>query len=150
MARRELFSRGPWDASLVIIEGREVNRNDIEHRILRPIWKDPRIHYAVNCASMGCPKLAERALTGDNVEELLEKAAVSYINHPRGVEVRGNTLYLSSIYDWFSIDFGETREAILEHLHSYAKPEIRSKLSPFIEGNGKLRYRYDRSTNAAR
>jgi hypothetical protein len=145
-----LFGRGPWDAPLALIEGRDVSLNDIEHRILRPIWKDPRIHYAVNCASIGCPNLADRAFTADNLEELLEAGAVSYINNPRGAEVDGNTLHLSSIYDWFSADFGETRKAILEHVHSYAEPELRNALSPFIEGKGRLRYRYDWNVNTAR
>ncbi len=52
-----LFADGPWDRKLVEIEGEDVSLNDIEHRILRPIWRDPRIHYAVNCASIGCPDL---------------------------------------------------------------------------------------------
>ncbi len=51
-----LLGGGPWDAKLVRIEGEQVSLNDIEHRILRPIWRDPRVHYAVNCASLGCPK----------------------------------------------------------------------------------------------
>ena len=52
-----LFADGPWGKKLVTIEGEAVSLDDIEHRILRPIWKDPRIHYAVNCASIGCPNL---------------------------------------------------------------------------------------------
>ena len=63
--------------------------DDIEHCILRPIWKDPRIHYAVNCASIGCPNLIDTTYTAAQMETLLEANAVAYVNHPRGVWVRG-------------------------------------------------------------
>ncbi|TKF91870.1 DUF547 domain-containing protein, partial [Vibrio sp. F13] len=74
--------------------------NDIEHRILRPIWQDPRTHYAVNCASLGCPNLQSQAFTSDNTEMLLELAAAEYINSDKGVLVNNNQLQLSSIYEW--------------------------------------------------
>lgn len=59
------FSIGPWGKKLVLVEDEEVSLDDIEHRILRPIWRDPRIHYAVNCASIGCPNLIDTAYTAD-------------------------------------------------------------------------------------
>src|SRR5712692_10120135 len=80
-----LFSPGPWHAKLLTIEGEKVSLDDIEHRILRPIWKDNRLHYALNCASLGCPNLAPGAYTSANLEQLLEQGARAYINHPRGV-----------------------------------------------------------------
>ena len=70
-----LFSNGPWDAKLLAIEGEKVSLNDIEHRILRPIFKDSRLHYALNCASLGCPNLQPKAYTVANTEELLEAGA---------------------------------------------------------------------------
>jgi hypothetical protein len=79
-----LFSKGPWDAKLLTIEGEKVSLNDIEHRILRPIFNDNRLHYALNCASLGCPNLQPVAFTSANTEELLETAARAYINSSRG------------------------------------------------------------------
>ena len=58
-----LFSSGPWGAKGLTIEGEKISLDDIEHRILRPIWKDNRVHYAVNCASIGCPNLQPTAFT---------------------------------------------------------------------------------------
>jgi len=78
------FSFGPWDEELLTIEGEELSLNDIEHRILRPIWQDPRIHYALNCASIGCPNLQPIAFTAKNTDSLLKTGASEYINHPRG------------------------------------------------------------------
>jgi hypothetical protein len=122
-----LFAYGPWGAPLVTIEGRPVTLNDIEHRILRPIFRDPRIHYAVNCASIGCPDLAVQAFTADGREAMLEQAARAYVNHPRGARVTGNQLVVSSIYVWFAEDFGG-EAGVLKHLRHYAGDRLRKQL----------------------
>ncbi len=100
-----LFSFGPWDEDVITINGKTITLNDIEHRILRPIWQEPRTHYAVNCASLGCPNLQQQAFSADNTEQLLESAAISFINSNKGAQVEGNKLVVSSIYDWFGKDF---------------------------------------------
>ncbi len=123
------FSAGPWGKKLIAIEGETVSLDDIEHRILRPIWKDPRIHYAVNCASIGCPNLQDKAFTADNTEALLNRGARAYINHPRGVRVDGNKLTVSSIYKWFEADFGGTDAGVIAHLQSFAEPDLKAALS---------------------
>ena len=95
-------------------QGAEVSLNDIEHRILRPIWKDARIHYAVNCAAVGCPNLRRTAFTGDNAESLLELAARDYVNNPRGARFDdGGGLVVSSLYSWYREDFGGSVAGVL-------------------------------------
>jgi hypothetical protein len=138
------FSVGPWDKKLVTVEGKELSLNDIEHRILRPVWKDPRIHYGVNCASMGCPDLRRQAFTGENADRLLESGARRYINHPRGASVRNGELVVSSIYKWFTEDFGSGERDVIEHLKRFAEPELRRRLQGFTDIGG---YRYDWSLN---
>ncbi len=118
-----IFSDGPWDRPLVTVAGEALTLNDIEHRILRPIWQDPRIHYAVNCASVGCPNLQEIPFTAENAEGLLESAARTYVNSPRGVRPGWNGLIVSSIYVWFQEDFGDSDEGVIAHLERYAEPE---------------------------
>ena len=122
------FSKGPWDAKLVTIEGQDISLNDIEHRILRPIWQDNRVHYALNCASLGCPNLQPMAFAPENLEPFLEKAARDYINHPRGVTIDGNRLRVSSIYFWFKEDFGDSKKGIIQHLEKYLSPENLKRL----------------------
>lgn len=117
-----LFSRGPWDAKLVRVEDEPLSLNDIEHRILRPIWRDPRTHYAVNCASIGCPNLQPEPYSAVNMETLLDRGARQYVNHPRGFEVRGGTLTVSSIYTWYRADFGDSDAGVIDHLRRYAEP----------------------------
>lgn len=141
-----LFSRGPWDAKLVTIEREKLSLNDIEHRILRPIWKDARVHYAVNCASLGCPNLQLVAYTGENTEALLEKGAGEYINHPRGLAIKNGKLQVSSIYDWFKDDFGASRDRLLEHWLKYADGDLAGALKSY---KGSLAYGYDWSLNGA-
>jgi hypothetical protein len=126
-----LFADGPWDKPLLTIEGQAVTLNDIEHRILRPIWRDPRIHYALNCASVGCPDLQRRAFTAAGTEALLEAAARGYVNSPRGVRIAKDNLIVSSIYVWFSEDFGGGDAGIIAHLKRYAEPALAARLTGF-------------------
>ena len=122
------FSDGPWGEKLLRVEGVEITIDDIEHRILRPIWKDPRIHYAVNCAAIDCPNLQIEAFTAENTEKLLDKGAREYINHKRGVTTKDKKLKVSSIYKWFISDFGVNDEGVINHLKEHANPELRIKL----------------------
>lgn len=115
-----LFSFGPWKMKLVTIEEEQLTLDNIEHRILRPIWKDPRIHYAVNCASIGCPNLQPTAFTAATTPAMLDRAAEEFINHPRGFTVNGDRLVVSSIYKWFEEDFGDGDDGVIQHLRQYA------------------------------
>ncbi|MEX2644296.1 MAG: DUF547 domain-containing protein [Acetobacterales bacterium] len=138
------FSDGPWGKKLVTIEGEPVSLDDIEHRILRPIWQDPRIHYAVNCASIGCPDLQPEPFTAGTADAMLTAAAQGYVNDPRGVLVADGRASASSIYDWFQADFGGGEDGVLAHLRRYADDGLRERL----EGIASIgRYRYDWSLN---
>ncbi|WP_260260904.1 DUF547 domain-containing protein [Vibrio intestinalis] len=133
-----LFSFGPWDEEVITVNGKELTLNDIEHKILRPIWNDPRTHYAVNCASLGCPNLQLKAFSAQNSEALLEQAAIDFINSDKGVLVKGNKLNVSSIYEWFSVDF-DVDGGVKSHIEKY-----RTNL-PAISGS--FSYDYDWSLN---
>lgn len=145
-----LFSFGPWDDPAATIRGKTLSLNDIEHKILRPIWKDQRIHYAVNCASYSCPDLSAMAFTANNTEELLEEGASAYINHPRGVGVDGDDLLLSSIFDWYLVDFGDSQETLVQHLKHYAKPALKQKLAAFERNGGDIDHDYNWDLNESK
>lgn len=141
-----LFSSGPWGADLVTVEGHELSLDDIEHEILRPIWRDPRIHYVVNCASIGCPNLAAVAFTADNAESLMETGARDYINHPRGVRIEDGAIIASSLYDWYDDDFGSDTD-LMAHFRRYALPG----LSTMLAGHTRVHtYFYDWALNESR
>jgi hypothetical protein len=144
-----LFSRGPWRKRLVTVAGAALSLDDIEHRMLRPIWQDPRIHYAVNCAAIGCPNLQPEPFTAARLEAMLEKGAADYVNHPRGVVMLprrfgADRLTASQIYDWFQADFGGSARGVLDHLRRYAVGET-ARLLANVEAIHS--YRYDWSLN---
>ena len=138
---------GPWDEKRVSVEGQELSLDDIEHRIVRPIWRDARVHYALNCAAIGCPNLAAVAFTAANTDALLDAGARAYINDSRGVRLRGRELHVSSLYKWYREDFGGDEAGVLAHLMQYAAPGLRARLAQVkgIAGDG-----YDWNLNDAR
>ena len=125
---------GPWRTKRVTVEGKAMSLDDIEHETMRPTFKDPRVHYSVNCASFGCPNLPAKAWNAATLEADLDAAAADFINHPRGVTVlAGNTLKVSSIYKWFRDDFGGTDASVIAHLKKYAKPGLAAQLAKVTE-----------------
>jgi Protein of unknown function, DUF547 len=141
------FAIGPWDDELATINNIKISLNDIEQTILRPIWKDPRIHYAINCASYGCPNLPAQAFTATNTEQQLNTAAITFINHPRAVTVSGKDLILSEIYSWYDEDFGNNEDDLIEHLKLFAKPELKQALIKFQQEPEDIDYDYQWQLN---
>ncbi|MEP5153534.1 DUF547 domain-containing protein [Planktotalea sp.] len=123
-----LLANGPWKAELIFVEDVEMSLDAIEHEILRPIWNDPRIHYGVNCASIGCPNLHTAAFEASTVDDTLTTLARDFVNHPRGVSFDGGDVIVSSIYSWFAVDFGNSNATVLEHIKTYADPELKAQL----------------------
>lgn len=143
---RSYLTLGPWDDKVLKVRGVALSLNDIEHRILRPIWKDVRIHYAVNCASIGCPNLSTRPYTAANLNAKLEAAARSFINHSRAFDVKGGKLQASSIFSWYQSDWGN-EGAVIRHARRYANAATKAKLA----GRTKIdSYDYNWSLNLAR
>ena len=124
-----LLSRGPWRKKFTRVEGEEVSLDDIEHRILRPFWRDPRLHYAVNCAAIGCPNLQPGAFTAAAAESMLDEGARAYVNHPRGARILDGRLHVSSIYAWYQEDFGGNDAGVIAHLRRYAAPPLAQALA---------------------
>lgn len=121
---------GPWKEVKTIADGRDVSLDAIEHDILRVEWSDPRVHYAVNCASIGCPNLLSQPWEAATLDADLDAAARAYVNHPRGVTVRRRGgLTVSRIYKWFEEDFGGTEAGVIDHLLQYADPELSAQIN---------------------
>lgn len=136
---------GPWNDKRTTVNGIELTLNDVEHSIVRPIFADPRIHYAVNCASIGCPDLRPQAFEGDTLDASLTEQARAYINHPRGISVnKRGKITASSIFNWYGSDFGVNEAEVLDHIRQYAEPTLLEQL----EGATKIsKYSYDWSLN---
>jgi Protein of unknown function, DUF547 len=138
-----LLGQGPWKDKFLKVEGKALSLDDIEHGILRPIWKDVRIHYAVNCASIGCPNLALKAYRAGTLEPMLDDAARAYINHPRGFARIKGQLVASNIFEWYQSDWGEETD-VLAHARKYATAETVALLK---DAEGVDAYDYDWALN---
>lgn len=143
--RSNIIRPGPWKKELIEVAGRKLSLDDIEHGILRTHWKEPRVHYAVNCASIGCPDLPASPFTGSGLDAQLDAAARAYVNSDRGVAVKADgTVTASTIYRWYKADFGEREQDVLDHARAYADPSLKAAL----RGKSRIdRYAYDWSLN---
>lgn len=115
-----------WDVKFFKIGGVEMSLNQIEHDILRKEFEEPRIHFAIVCASFSCPVLLNRAYTADAMERQLQAQAVAFINDPLRNRVSADRLELSSIFNWFKGDF--TKKGTLQaFVANYAKVKVSDK-----------------------
>jgi hypothetical protein len=119
---------GPWKQKVTKLKGEVLSLDDIEHGILRPVFHDPRVHYALNCASIGCPNLRTEAFTGAKLDAQLDAAARDFINDPRGVNASEDALRVSSIYSWFQEDFGGDDAGVIVHLKKFAAQGLAQRL----------------------
>jgi Protein of unknown function, DUF547 len=122
---------GVWDVVKTQMAGREVSLNTIEHRILRTIFKEPRIHFSIVCASLGCPVLRTEPFRANELESQLEAATRDFINNPSKVRWNQNTnrLEVSKIFDWFASDF-RSAGGVVSFIKRYASKELAEKITP--------------------
>jgi len=97
----------PWDTKWINLGGNTYSLNNIEHDILRPIWKDARIHFAVNCAAKSCPPIHNEAFTADRIESQLDKLTKVFINDTKYNQISSSSITVSKIFDWYKEDFGD-------------------------------------------
>jgi hypothetical protein len=123
-----LFSVGPWGANIITVRNTPLSLDDINNRIIRPIWNDPRTHYTLNNATIGAPNLSKTAYQGVILNQQLNDAASNYINSLRGVDVIEGKLFISKLYEWYEEDFGGTKKDVIKHLLQFAKEPLLSQL----------------------
>jgi len=136
--------RTPWKRKIARIGGGIMSLDTIEHEILRPRFKDPRVHFAVNCASRSCPPLRWEPYRGDILDRQLTEMTEAFINDPRHNRLQNSTLYVSSIFKWYSEDFDED---IVGFFRKYARGDLEVRLKKQA-GEIQIRYLdYDWSLN---
>lgn len=118
------FVNTVWDIKFITIGGKEFDLNNIEHGILRKDFNDPRIHFALVCASLSCPKLQRFAYTAEKLDDQLEQAARAFINEPFRNDVHQNPIQLSKLLDWYWTDFRDTYEDRYQLIQQYADDPI--------------------------
>ncbi|MFP4314838.1 MAG: DUF547 domain-containing protein [Desulfovibrionales bacterium] len=117
---RELFEIGGTKYSLDQIEKETLLGEEYWERG----WAEARVHFAVNCASVGCPPLREKIYTPDNLEALLTENTRRALNTPLQLQVEGDTLFLSSLFDWYEEDFQREEGSVMQFIEKYADDHI--------------------------
>ncbi len=128
--------KSPWKKKIVKLGGTITTLDYIEHDILRPEFKDPRVHFAINCASKGCPPLYPEPFTGNQLEMQLNDVTRHFINNPGFNRLEGNVLYVSSIFKWFLEDFNDD---IIGFFEQYASDQLKNKI---IQRRSSLKIKY--------
>jgi hypothetical protein len=118
---------GPWSAPLLQVSGMRLSLDDIERKILGVHHGDFRVHYALNCLSIGCPNLRPAAYSGAKLEAELDEAAADFVNHPRGISIEPGKVSASSIYEWYGAQLGGF-DGVMAHMKKYARPELAARL----------------------
>lgn len=113
------FVNSVWDIKFFEIGGESFDLNNIEHGVLRKEYDDPRIHFALVCASLSCPKLQRFAFTGDRLEEQLDQAAREFVNDPFRNQINGDPIRLSKILSWYWMDFRDTYDDRYDFIQQY-------------------------------
>jgi hypothetical protein len=144
---------GVWDATRHRIGGFEVTLDDIEHGLLRPFFRDPRVHFALNCASASCAPLPRWAFNGRELDRQLDQRARLFLSNGRNVKLEGSTLLLSRYFDWYGGDFTAEgwkprADTIAEFVALYTTPEVASRLRA-TEQLDLVFFDYDWSLNAS-
>ncbi len=120
-----IFINTPWDKNFFAIDGKKMSLNDIEHKTLRKDFTEPRIHFALNCASQSCPKLRNEAYTGTLLDKQLEEQAKDFINDPSRNKTDAKKPMLSSIFNWYGGDMKKwTGKSLIAYINQYAKVKI--------------------------
>lgn len=114
--------KNPWEQRLWELGDENYNLEEIEHEILRKM-NEPRIHFAIVCASFSCPKLQNEAFIGSKIELQLTKATKEFLGDPKRNNVSQNSLQLSKIFQWFSKDFKQNG-SLIDFLNHYTSIEI--------------------------
>jgi Protein of unknown function, DUF547 len=136
----------PWKKKIVRLDGRTVTLDHIENDILRARFKDPRIHFAINCASKSCPPLAPEPYSGATLDAQLNKAAAAFINNPRSNYLQGGILYVSHIFKWFAEDF---HDDVIGFFKKYAAGRLKEALDQARQPLEVKYLEYDWSLNGA-
>lgn len=143
----------------LVFGGAKINLYDLEHEIIRERFADPRLHFAINCASGGCPRLPRSAFHAASLEEELEREARYFVNEPRNLRIddAAQVIHLSSIFDWYRDDFLDwmkrTRPQmsdpdLLDYARLYLTPDSRANLDRAEDAGYQVRViPYDWSLN---
>lgn len=138
---KEINSGKPWELKTTSLFGKMISLDQLENEVIRGQYEEPRIHFAVNCASVGCPSLREDAYVASKLDVQLEEQTKKFMGDEKHNRIEGDTLVLSPIFDWYGSDFKKSGDSIIGFIGKYL---------PASKGKGITFGEYDWSLNEAR
>lgn len=144
------FFSSPWKIEFITLFGEKHNLDYIEHELLRKKFKEPKIHFALVCASIGCPPLRNEAFTGSELKEQLNDQASIFLKdkNKNYWDSKSKTLYLSPIFKWFEADFEKQSGLVYAYIQSFLPEEDRAEINKLTRGNPRIKYtKYDWGLN---
>ena len=121
----------PWDQKWIKLDGKTLSLNNIENDIIRPVFKEPRIHFAVNCAAKSCPPILNSAFTAGSLEKQLQSQTKKFINNTQHNTLGKSEITISKIFDWYGADFGDVASFIAKYADSTVKPTAKIKYNEY-------------------
>lgn len=121
-----VFNTTVWDKDFVVVNHKPMTLNQIEHKIIRPVFREPRAHFALVCASKSCPTLRPEAFEGSKLDQQLDDQARIFLSDPKKNRfvLTGHKAYISKIFDWYGKDFGKNNQEILLYLSHFVPDEV--------------------------
>jgi len=117
----------PWDKKFFYVNEQLLSLGDVEHQILRKEFDEPRIHFAINCASKSCPRVIQIPYTAKNLNNLLERQTKEYINNPELNNIEPELFKLSKLFSWFSKDFKQAEGSVINFVNKYSNTKIKNQ-----------------------
>lgn len=121
------FVNSVWDIKFIKIQGFTYDLNNIEHNILRPVFKDARVHAAINCASYSCPRLRPEAYTSEKLDSQLEDAMKKFLADPLRNKITADKAEISEIFKWFKGDFDRDAGSLIAYINKFSTQKITDK-----------------------
>ena len=132
------FINSPWDIEFIDFGDEKMSLNYVEHQILRKFFEEPRIHFAINCASISCPNLRNEAYLALQIDAQLTNQTQRFLKDSSKNIITSNALYLSKIFQWYSGDFN-LNQTLYENLSIWSGVSINDLATiQFIDYNWSL------------
>lgn len=118
------FVNSPWDVKFIHIEGQTYDLNNIEHNIIRKDFDEPRIHFALVCAAISCPKLRNEAYQAGSLDAQLEDQARAFFNNSAKNKISPKSVQLSKLLDWYGSDFTKDGNSLISVINQYSDVKV--------------------------
>ncbi len=121
-----------FEGNHIVISGKKTSFDHLEQKVIRPKFKEPRIHFALNCASESCPPLHTKPFTTATLNADLNRLTHAFINaNPQGVVVEEGKVHLSKLFEWYAADFGG-KDQLISYINRYRDPPLPTGVKVFF------------------